>query len=258
MNLYQIDAFTNKVFGGNPAAVCPLDKWLDEKIMQAIALENNLSETAFIVPEKDNAYGIRWFTPTVEVDLCGHATLGAAYVVFHFLHPEWNKVTFNSRSGPLHVARDNSLLILDFPAIIGEKMTSSVNWEALLGVKPLEAYQGKDCLILVDNEEAVANLKIDLVGIAQLETRALIVTAKGNTVDFVSRFFAPRVGVPEDPVTGSAHSMLIPFWANRLGKNQLIAKQLSARGGELFCELRENRVMIGGHAVLYMKGEINI
>lgn len=258
ITLYQVDAFTSKLFGGNPAAVCPLEKWIDEKMMQAIALENNLSETAFIVAEKENTFGIRWFTPTVEVDLCGHATLGAAYVVFHYLHQEWNKVTFNSRSGPLHVTRDNTLLTLDFPAIKGEKITSSANWQALLGVKPLEVYQGKDCLVLLDSEETVANLKVDMAGIAQLETRALIVTAKGNNVDFVSRFFAPRVGVPEDPVTGSAHSMLIPFWANRLGKKQLVAKQLSARGGELFCEQQQDRVMIGGHAVLYMQGEIHL
>ena len=258
IDLYQVDAFTNKAFGGNPAAVCPLKEWLADKTMQAIAMENNLSETAFIVPEEDNTYGIRWFTPTVEVDLCGHATLGSAYVVFHYLHPDWDKITFNSRSGPLHVTRQDKLLTLNFPAIAAEKVNSAENWEALLGVKAIEVYKGKDCLVLLENEEAVANVKPDMTEIAKLETRAVIVTAPGNTVDFVSRFFAPKVGVPEDPVTGSAHSMLIPFWANRLGKMQLVANQLSTRGGELFCELRQDRVMIGGQAVLYMKGEITL
>jgi PhzF family phenazine biosynthesis protein len=257
--IFQVDAFTKTLFKGNPAAVCILSEWLPNVTLQAIAMENNLSETAFIYNKSPGVYEIRWFTPTAEVDLCGHATLASAYVVFNVVNASLTKVEFLSRSGPLIVTKEEEhRLTLDFPALLPEPLEKNEPWEKIIGVKPREVYAAKDYLVVLDNESAVKNCEVDLFTLASMEKRALIITAKGEEVDFVSRFFAPKVGVFEDPVTGSAHCMLVPYWAKQLGKNQLHAKQLSARGGELFCELKEDRVLMGGYGAMYLQGFIEI
>lgn len=259
--IYQVDAFTNQLFSGNPAAVCLLDEWLSEPLMQSIANENNLAETAFIVP-KENTYEIRWFTPTVEVDLCGHATLASAFVLYEVKGITNSKLDFYShRSGHLSVEKKDGLLYLDFPTdqlqTLDEKQTADL--KKCIGITPLAAYKGKtDYIAIIDNETALVNLQFNLGAIAELKGRGLVVSAKGDKVDFVSRFFAPQSGIPEDPVTGSAHTSLLPIWSKMLGKNQLTASQLSARGGQLFCEYKGDRCMIGGNARLYLSGEINI
>ncbi|MQX53495.1 PhzF family phenazine biosynthesis protein [Alcanivorax sediminis] len=255
MKLYQVDAFTSSLFGGNPAAVVPLDGWLDDCLLQNIALENNLSETAFIVPD-EQGYALRWFTPTVEVDLCGHATLAAAWVVFNALGFPGERVRFSSASGPLFVSRDGNRLTLDFPARPGTPILDRQPLEAALGIQIATALQARDTLVLLDSAEQVSNFQPDLHAIAQLDTFAVMITAPGDDCDFVSRFFAPAKGVPEDPVTGSAHCTLVPFWAERLGKTQLHARQVSARGGELFCALNGDRVSLSGDACCYLKGEL--
>ncbi|MGB1465560.1 MAG: PhzF family phenazine biosynthesis protein [Alcanivorax nanhaiticus] len=255
MKLYQVDAFTSALFGGNPAAVVPLDCWLDDSLLQNIALENNLSETAFIVPD-EQGYALRWFTPTVEVDLCGHATLAAAWVVFNALGFPGERVRFSSASGPLFVSREGSRLTLDFPARPGNPIVDLQPLEAALGVKIRTALQSRDTLVVLDNAEQVRHFQPDLQAIAQLDTFAVMITARGDDCDFVSRFFAPAKGVPEDPVTGSAHCTLVPFWAEQLGKATLHARQLSARGGELFCALNGDRVSLSGEARCYLKGEL--
>lgn len=255
--IFQVDAFTRRAFGGNPAAVCPLPDWLDDDVLQAIATENNLSETAFFVREGGD-YAIRWFTPAVEVDLCGHATLASAEVVFTTLEPERHSVRFNSRSGPLDVTHEGDLLVLDFPARPPRPCAPPPGLAEALGAAPREVCRARDLLAVFDSEDAVRALRPDLSALARLETFAVCVTAPGHHCDFVSRFFAPSQGVPEDPVTGSSHCTLVPYWAARLGRERLFARQVSARAGELHCELRGGRVRLGGHAVRYLEGFIEI
>jgi PhzF family phenazine biosynthesis protein len=261
IKIYQVDAFTDRLFSGNPAAVCIMDTWLPAELMQLVALENNLAETAFVVPTGPD-FEIRWFTPTVEVDLCGHATLASAFVLFHVLDYKGAVIRFHSPlSGWLPVTKKEELLWLDFPTDTLEPATKEQNtaMEACIGVKPLELYKGKsDFVAVMDNEQSLLMLQPHLAEIAKLKARGLIVTAKGDTVDFVSRFFAPQSGIDEDPVTGSAHTSLIPLWAKKLGKNNLLAQQLSKRGGSLMCEFKNNRCLIGGKARLYLTGEINL
>ena len=258
LTLYQVDAFADHVFEGNPAAVVPLEKWLPDKIMQKIALENNLSETAFFVPV-GNGFHIRWFTPLAEVKLCGHATLASAYVIFNYLNYPGYEISFESLSGILKVKREINLIVLNFPASIISEVEMPENLRQAFQIEPLKCLKGRDDLMLVfENEEDILNLKPDIQKIHQSKTRGVIVTAKSKKYDFVSRFFAPAVGVNEDPVTGSAHTILIPYWAETLGKNELLAKQVSLRGGILHCKFMGERVEIGGKAVTYMTGEIII
>ena len=257
--LYWVDAFTDKVFSGNPAAVVPLVAWLPDALMQRIAFENGLAETAFFVPTIEGRYHLRWFTPVVEVPLCGHATLAAVFVLFAQLGFAGDRVEFDSRSGLLTVARRaDGLLELDFPA---RPATPAIVPAVLLkglGAKPLHFAHAEYSLVVFDTAADILALLPDFAALATLERSCTIVTAPGIDCDFVSRFFAPRDGIPEDPVTGSAHCTLAPYWAARLGKTKLHARQVSARGGELWCELRGNRVGIAGHAVLYLRGEIEV
>ena len=255
--LYQVDAFTSRLFGGNPAAIVPLEDWLPDDVLAAIALENNLSETAFVLHRQDPA-PLRWFTPAVEVDLCGHATLATAHVLFEHLTPGRDRLAFSTRSGTLTVKRDGDLLSMDFPARPASEVPVTSELCAALGRRPLKAYRARDVMAVFDAESDVLGLEPDFPRVAALDTFALIVTAPGTEVDFVSRFFAPAKGIPEDPVTGSAHCTLIPYWAARLGKTRLTARQLSRRGGELYCTLRGERVDIAGRAVEYLRGEITI
>jgi len=256
--IYQVDAFASRIFTGNPAAVVVCKSELFVEIMQSIATENNLSETAFILMTR-NEYQIRWFTPTLEVDLCGHATLAAAHVIFNHLKSSQNKVSFFSKSGPLHVHKNGEILYLDFPK---DSFTAVEPFEQLingLGVRPSELYKGRDdFLAILDNEVSVASLCPNMQSISKVPSRGVIVSSKGTEVDFVSRFFAPQSGVPEDPVTGSAHTTLIPYWSKRLAKNHLRARQISKRGGELICKDLGERVEIGGKAVSYLVGEISL
>lgn len=259
LNIFQVDAFTSKPFGGNPAAVVPLEVWLPDETMLAIAAENNLSETAFFVKNGDR-YDIRWFTPAVEVNLCGHATLATSHVIFNELKLEAEKIRFFShRSGELGVTKEGDKLILDFPAYpLAEIETLPQLVDA--EVPPLKSWetQGNMLMMLLRNQEEVRSLEPDMDKIAQLPYDEVIITAKGDDCDFASRMFAPRIGIPEDPVTGAIHCSLIPYWAGVLGKEKLFARQVSARGGELFCELDGDRVRIGGNAVLYLQGEIHV
>jgi PhzF family phenazine biosynthesis protein len=257
IRLFQIDAFTDNLFRGNPAAVCPLDGWLDDSTLQAIAAENNLSETAFFV-KGDQQYELRWFTPKTEVDLCGHATLASAHVIFHFLDPAMDMVQFRTKSGLLTVKRQGNLLAMEFPARPPVPCGAPVSLVEALGVLPKECLLSRDYLVVFESEEIVRSIAPEMNKLATLDCLGVIVSAPGTRSDFVSRFFAPRVGVPEDPVTGSAHCTLIPYWADKLGKKKLHSLQLSERGGELFCEHLEDRVLIGGRAVVYLDGFINI
>ncbi|MCX2739909.1 PhzF family phenazine biosynthesis protein [Pontibacter anaerobius] len=259
IQLYQVDAFTDKVFGGNPAAVCVLDAWLENDVMQQIAAENNLAETAFVVPKGDS-YEIRWFTPTVEVDLCGHATLAAAYVLFRYYDHPSNKIVLHSRnSGQLTVTKQGEELTLDFPVdTLSEIDTPQVLVEAL-DKAPVAAYKGKtDFLLLYPTQQDIEELVPDFRLVERAGGRGVIVTAPGDEVDFVSRFFCPNVGINEDPVTGSAHTTLTPYWSQKLDKTILTAKQLSRRQGNLTCELDGDRVKITGKAVTYLTGEIEV
>jgi PhzF family phenazine biosynthesis protein len=255
--IYQVDAFAKKAFEGNPAAIVILKEALDESTMQAIAAENNLSETAFVIPG-DEPMTLRWFTPSVEVDLCGHATLATAFVLFRHKITEGEKVQFLTKSGLLSVRRSGDLLSLDFPSRAPIQIHPSDDLERALGIRPVEVHASRDWLVLFDSEKDVASLKPDFKKIAELDTFALIATAAGEEVDFVSRFFAPRAGVDEDPVTGSAHCTLTPFWARRLGKSKLVARQISDRKGDVICEDCGDRVTISGYAVEYLCGEISI
>ena len=260
IQMFQADAFTDRLFGGNPAAICILDSWLPEYVMQAIAAENNLAETAFIV-KAAHGYDIRWFTPAIEVDLCGHATLAAAHIVFSSLGYEGSEVSFSSeRSGMLKVKKDGEMLTLDFPADVFEKVHSPAIHSEALGIEPMETYKGRtDYMAVLPSEADVVALRPDFVKLNELQDcRGIIVTAAGTSVDFVSRFFAPQSGINEDPVTGSAHTTLTPYWANVLCKNDLTAMQLSQRKGQLWCSRNGNRVYISGHAVTYMQGAIEI
>ena len=256
--IYQVDAFASEVFRGNPAAVVPYVEPLSAELMQKIAMENNLSETAFIQASSAGHYGIRWFTPTVEVDLCGHATLAAAFVVMSELEPGLERVIFNSGVGLLEVDRADERLILDFPSRPPKAIGIDPALAEAMGKPPVEVLKSRDLVVVYDTEAEVAALRPDFVKLAAASTFGVLATAKGNNVDFVSRCFFPAVGIDEDPVTGSAHCSLIPFWADRLGKASLTALQRSARGGELFCELKGDRVHIGGRVVPYLKGEITV
>lgn len=255
--LYQVDAFTGRVFRGNPAAVVLLDDWLPDRVLAAIAAENNLAETAFVVTRGD-VMPLRWFTPTVEVDLCGHATLAAAHVLFRYTMPSAQRVSFSTRSGNLAVARDGESLIMDFPARPGTPMPVTNALASALGVRPREALLARDLLAVFGTEAEVRDFRPDSRRIAKLDAFAVIISAPGDTADYVYRFFAPRQGIPEDPVTGSANCTLVPYWSARLGKTELAATQLSARGGELHCTLQGDRVLIAGRAVEYLRGEITI
>jgi PhzF family phenazine biosynthesis protein len=260
LTIYQVDAFTKQVFAGNPAAVCPLDEWLPINTMQKIALENNLSETAFFV-KKDGVYEIRWFTPTIEIDLCGHATLASAFVIFNHLGEMNSVINLHShRSGNLSVENQNDILVLDFPSRPPVECELPSGAAEAIGAMPAKSWeaQGNMLMLLFESEDEIKNLQPDMSALNELEFDEVIVTAKGTDADFVSRLFAPRIGIAEDPVTGATHCSLIPYWAQRLGREKLYARQLSARGGELFCELAGNRVKIGGNATLYLKGEIYI
>jgi PhzF family phenazine biosynthesis protein len=256
--LYQVDAFATEVFKGNPAAVCICDRWPDPKLMQQVANENNLSETAFAVPEGD-CYEIRWFTPEMEVELCGHATLATAHVLFNHMDYEGDLICFNTLySGRLTVRRSGALLTLDFPADTMEAMVVPELIVTALQTPPLKAFRGKtDFMFVFASQSEIEKMQPDFGLLAQVGGRGVIVTALGNEVDFVSRFFAPQTGINEDPVTGSAHTALIPYWSKVLGKKELTARQLSARGGDLVCEDKGDRVNISGHAVTYMIGEVD-
>nr|MBC7612560.1 PhzF family phenazine biosynthesis protein [Pseudopedobacter sp.] len=257
LTIYQVDAFTNHVFGGNPAAVCILNYWLASDLMQKIASENNLSETAFLVKEKDQ-YHIRWFTPTIEVDLCGHATLSSAHILFEFGFESSKQINFFSqKSGVLSVSRNEHLLTLDFPIdnICEVELTEELSTP--FDFAPIAAFKGKtDYLLVFEKEAEVKLLEPDFVKLAKINCRGIIATAKGEKVDFVSRFFGPKTGVNEDPVTGSAHTTLAPYWYKKLDKTKMIAKQISERGGDLEIEFAGDRVKISGRAITYMKGEI--
>ena len=257
--IYQVDAFTDHLFGGNPAAVCPLPAWLPDSTMLAIAAENNLAETAFFVREGSN-YALRWFTPTVEVDLCGHATLASGYIVFRFFEPQRQSASFRTlKAGTLVVSRRGDLLAMDFPARPAAPAEAPPGLLAALGGAPRQVLRARDHLVVYDSAAEVAALNPDLAALAKVDCWAAIVTAPGeNGIDFVSRFFAPAQGVPEDPVTGSSHCTLVPYWAKRLRKDQLEARQLSKRGGALSCALNGDRVSIAGRAVLYLEGKIEV
>jgi PhzF family phenazine biosynthesis protein len=257
LRLYQVDAFASRVFAGNPAAVVPLDSWLDDVTLQAIATENNLSETAYTVPE-GGGFGLRWFTPNAEVDLCGHATLGTAYVLFRTGMAKGERVSFETRSGTLAVTRDGEALAMDFPAVPSEPIEPPAALIEGLGASPRETLAGTDYMVVLDGEDAVRGLRPNMRALERLDRRGVIVTAKGRDADFCSRFFAPRFGVPEDPVTGSAHCQLTPYWARKLGKKELTAHQVSARGGELDCVDRDARVEIRGRVAPYLDGTITI
>ncbi len=258
LTLYQIDAFAEKVFEGNPAAIIPLQTWLPDEIMQKIALENNLSETAFFIPV-EAGFHIRWFTPVAEVDLCGHATLATAHVLFNHLNYTEKEISFQSRSGMLKVKKEKDSIVLDFPASFLNEIEIPAKLKTAFNFQPKKYIQGRDALMLVfEKEEDIFNLQPDFQKIIQSKTLEIIATARSEQYDFVSRFFAPLLGINEDPVTGSAHTMLIPFWAKELGKNEMIAKQVSARGGILHCKNLGERVEIGGKAETYFTGEITI
>lgn len=257
--LYVIDAFTRRVFGGNPAAVCPLDAWLPDDVMQKIGQENNLSETAFFVRESEGEYRLRWFTPTVEVDLCGHATLASAFAIFNFTDPSAASITFNSRSGPLHVARDGERLTLDLPARPPAPCDAPTALLDGLGARPHEVLRSTvDYLAVYDSEDEVRALRPDMSLLGALDSLGVIATAPGSASDCASRYFAPGAGIPEDPATGAAHCTLTPFWAEKLSKREIHALQVSARGGELFCEDDGERVKLSGYAVRYSEGFLYI
>jgi PhzF family phenazine biosynthesis protein len=256
MKYYVVDVFTKERFHGNPAGVCLLDHWLEDSVMQNIASENNLAETAFLV-KQDGYYDLRWFTPKVEIDLCGHATLGSAHVLMNYVDTSMNKVEFHTMSGVLTVTRSDDLYTLDFPVRKAISCEYPDLLEEALGVKVTEVYQARDLLILLDNEKMVAELKPNLPLLKQIKnTFGFIVTAVGKDCDFVSRFFAPGAGIDEDPVTGSSHTTLIPFWEERLNKKEMVARQVSPRGGTLWCKAIGDRVEISGNAVTYLIGEI--
>ena len=259
LKLYQADAFANKIFGGNPAAVCPLEKWLPEDLMQKIANENNLAETAFFVKEGSD-YGLRWFTPVYEVDLCGHATLASAFVLFEILKYDKPEIKFHTRSGVLSVKKDGAFFKMNFPKDEMSKIETPVAVIEAIKQTPLETWKGKtDYMAVLPSQKILETLQPDFGIIKTFEDmRGIICTAKGENVDFVSRCFYPAYGIDEDPATGSAHTTLTPYWAEKLNKKKLTAQQLSKRVGDLICELVGDRVEISGQARLYLKGEIDI
>ena len=254
---YQIDAFTDRVFGGNPAGVCLLESWLPDATLQAIARENNLSETAFVV-RRGEEFELRWFTPTVEIDLCGHATLAPAFVLFTELNHAGADIRFHTKSGVLGATREGDIIVLDFPAMQAVRSDLPAALASGLGWIPREVWKTRDILAVFESDEEVHGLEPDFAQLAPLDCLGIIATAPGKDCDFVSRFFAPGAGIDEDPVTGSAHSTLVPYWSARLGKKKLHARQLSARRGELWCEERGPRVGIGGRCVLYSRAQLEI
>jgi len=257
LKIYQIDAFTSELFKGNPAAVCPLEEWLSDEKMQKIAMENNLSETAFFVP-KGNEFHIRWFSPTNEVDLCGHATLASSFVIFNILNYDKEQIEFDSKSGKLIVTKENDKLTLDFPA--QPPVWCDIPKEIInaFDTKPIECLKSEDYIAVFDNEEDIVNANPKFEPLNKLGLRGVLITAKSNKYDFVARCFFTGLGIDEDPVTGSAYTQLAPYWATKLGKTKFRAKQVSARGGELTCEVKGDRVFIAGKAVKYMEGKINV
>ncbi|HET6253480.1 MAG TPA: PhzF family phenazine biosynthesis isomerase [Puia sp.] len=256
MKIYQVDAFAKSLFQGNPAAIVPLEKWLPDTLMQQIAMENNLAETAFLV-EEGKDFQIRWFTPSTEVDLCGHATLASAFVLYHYRDYKEDVIRFHSRSGLLTVTRQGESLSLDFPADTLTEVELSPDLTIGLDPRPIKAFKGKtDYMLVFEREQDIRDLRVDLTELSRIRARGIIVTAPGEKVDMVSRFFAPQSGIDEDPVTGSAHTTLTPYWAARLGKTKLTAIQLSARKGWLECELKDDRVLITGQARPFLKGDI--
>ena len=257
LKMFQIDAFTDRRFAGNPAAVVLLENKIPDELMQKIAAENNLAETAFLLPG-DDAWDLRWFTPTLEIDLCGHATLASAHVLFGEGLATGDEVRFDSLGGRLAVRRSGDMLTLDFPSRPPEPIDFGDDYGHALGARPLEVHASRDHLALFACEADVTALQPDFVKLAALDAFAVMATAPGDNVDFVSRFFAPKAGVPEDPVTGSAHCTLTPFWAERLGKTTMNARQISPRGGYLRCTLQGDRVLVAGYSVEYLRGEIII
>lgn len=257
MKYFVVDAFAEKVFGGNPAGVCVLEQPLSTEIMQSIAAENNLSETAFVYKKAVGEYDLKWFTPKAEIDLCGHATLGTAFVVANYIDTEVEEMAFSTLSGILTVTRKGDLLEMDFPSRMPEKIEVTEEMEKAIGAKALGAYLSRDLILLLEDEKTVREMQPDFDKIQALgDGLGVVVTAKGVKYDFVSRCFFPKIGVNEDPVTGSAHSSLIPFWGKQMGKEDMIGKQISQRGGIIHCKNAGERVQIRGSAVLYLKGEI--
>jgi PhzF family phenazine biosynthesis protein len=258
LKVYVVNAFSEKQFGGNPAAVVQLNEWLSDELMQQIAAQNNLAETAYFVPQ-ENDYSIRWFTPTVEVNLCGHATLASSFVMFNHLGYSRDRIIFHSKSGPLMVTRNNGMITLDFPADEPVETVDDGLIEKALEIKPKSVYDSRfDYMVVLGSQSDIEALKPDLSLIRKLPSRGLIVTAKGDKADFVSRCFFPQSGIDEDPVTGSAHCVLVPYWAKQTGKNRLSAIQLSARRGYLDCELSGDRVLMSGYANTYLEGDIYV
>lgn len=257
--LFQVDAFTERTFCGNPAAIVPVEAWPDEDLMQHIAAENNLAETAFVKKRGEaGQYDIRWFTPVTEVDLCGHATLGSAHVLWNHLGEKAGKLTFHCRGGQLPVERDNGMIVLDFPSRPGASVPVSAEIVMALGRMPAELYKARDYMAVFENKRDVHELAPDMAKVAELDAMGLIVTAPATRHDFVCRYFCPGAGIPEDPVTGSAHCTLVPFWAKRLGKSSLTSHQVSRRAGELFCQDRGDRVSIAGRCADYLSGTIRV
>jgi PhzF family phenazine biosynthesis protein len=259
LTIYQVDAFADKIFTGNPAAVIPLDDWIDDKLMQQIAMENNLSETVFFV-KTGGGYHIRWFTPEYEIDLCGHATLASAYVIKNFLEPHIQDIHFTTqKAGPLKTTAKEGLYTLDFPSRMPETCEVPDKLLASVGaVAAVEVLRSRDYFIVLPNEEAVRNVEPDYTIMKDLDTIGVIVTARGHDADVVSRCFYPGAGVPEDPVTGSAHCNIVPYWSEKLGKTKLFCRQLSPRSGDLQCELAGDRVLMSGNCVLFLQGEITV
>lgn len=257
LQMFQVDAFTSRPFAGNPAAIVPLDDWLPDEVMQAIAMENNLAETAFF-KKGENGYDLRWFTPTVEMDLCGHATLATGYLIFEVLGTDEKILRFQTRSGELTVEKEGGRYVLDFPARPGVAAEAPAGLIDAIGAEPLKVLKSRDYMLVYESEADILAITPDIGALRRVDAHAVIVTAKGDTADFVSRFFAPGAGVDEDPATGSAHCTLIPYWAEKLGKTELFARQVSQRGGELYCSLQGDRVKIGGDAVLYLEGNIHV
>lgn len=254
--IYQIDAFTDQVFSGNPAAICPLDEWLPDDVMQKVASENNLSETAYFKQTGDATFDLRWFTPTAEVDLCGHATLASSYLIFEKLNTGIDAIAFQTKSGLLQIERKGDLIEMSFPSRPGQTMELPGGFQDAHGCLPTTFLRASKNLAIFETESMIAEFRPDLAYIKGLGGDGLIISAPGNTCDFVSRYFAPHQGIDEDPVTGSAHCTSVPYWADRLGKSKLHARQISARSGDLFCELDGDRVKMAGRAAFYMEGTI--
>lgn len=256
MKYYQVDTFTKELFKGNAAGVCPLDEWIEEDLMQEIAAENNLSETAFFV-KSGTVYNIRWFTPEEEIDLCGHATLASAFIIFNYINRDETSLHFKSHlSGDLFVERNKDLISLNFPSRPGQRVEDFNSIREITGLNPVDVYKDRDYMVVLDREEEVVNYKPDFKRLKELDSQVLIITAKGNKTDFVSRCFIPESVITEDPVTGSAHCTLIPYWSKKLNKKSLTAYQASKRGGYLYLEDLGERVTISGYAKLYMEGSI--